>query len=194
MQKNPAFTLAELLIALSILGLIATFTIPKVLQSQQNGAWNSESKEMAGSLAGAYTALQAAGNLTTNTGSTDFMQYLNYVKADSSGILIDGKNGFATRTCDATFPCLFMHNGGILQLHPSKFNGSTTTNYVTFFFDPDARVTDGTTNGPGKSVEIMLFYNGKLTSAGKAVGPICNSFVCPYTPASTDDPSWFNWN
>jgi prepilin-type N-terminal cleavage/methylation domain-containing protein len=30
------FTLAELLIALAILGVIATFTIPKLLQSQQN--------------------------------------------------------------------------------------------------------------------------------------------------------------
>ena len=37
-MRDSAFTLSELLIALAILGLIATFTIPKVLQSVGNGS------------------------------------------------------------------------------------------------------------------------------------------------------------
>lgn len=36
LPSQPGFTLAELLIALAILGVIATFTIPKILQAQQN--------------------------------------------------------------------------------------------------------------------------------------------------------------
>lgn len=35
-RDYKGFTLAELLIALAILGVIATFTIPKILQAQQN--------------------------------------------------------------------------------------------------------------------------------------------------------------
>ena len=48
MKQHPGFTLVELLIALAILGTIATFTIPKVLQTQQDGKFKSIGKEAAG--------------------------------------------------------------------------------------------------------------------------------------------------
>lgn len=51
---QKGFTLAELLIALSILGVIATFTIPKVLQSQQNGKYNTMAKEAIATISQAY--------------------------------------------------------------------------------------------------------------------------------------------
>lgn len=44
-SKQSAFTLAELLIALAILGVIATFTIPKILNSQANGQKTAVFKE-----------------------------------------------------------------------------------------------------------------------------------------------------
>jgi prepilin-type N-terminal cleavage/methylation domain-containing protein len=43
--KVSGFTLAELLIALAILGIIATFTIPKVLSSQNNAKRNALFRE-----------------------------------------------------------------------------------------------------------------------------------------------------
>ena len=55
-NKNSqlAFTLAELLIALAILGVIATFTIPKILDSGSNSQWNAIGKEAAAMVSGAY--------------------------------------------------------------------------------------------------------------------------------------------
>lgn len=44
------FTLAELLIALTILGVIATFTIPKILSSQQDGKLKAIAKETAAAM------------------------------------------------------------------------------------------------------------------------------------------------
>lgn len=41
---QKGFTLAELLISLAILGVIATFTIPKILSSQQNGSLNASTE------------------------------------------------------------------------------------------------------------------------------------------------------
>ncbi len=38
------FTLAELLMALAILGVIATFTIPKILGAQQSSSSNAKAK------------------------------------------------------------------------------------------------------------------------------------------------------
>lgn len=51
MVHQKAFTLAELLIALAILGVIATFTIPKVLTANQNGTFKAIGKETAAMLA-----------------------------------------------------------------------------------------------------------------------------------------------
>ncbi len=48
------FTLAELLIALALLGVIATFTIPKVLQANTDAKYNAEAKETIQMIANAY--------------------------------------------------------------------------------------------------------------------------------------------
>lgn len=50
----PAFTLAELLIALAILGVIATFTIPKILATQQTQQYNAIAKDDIHMIVGAY--------------------------------------------------------------------------------------------------------------------------------------------
>lgn len=48
--RYPGFTLAELLISLAILGIIATFTIPKLLMNQRVSAYNASAKESAASI------------------------------------------------------------------------------------------------------------------------------------------------
>ena len=58
-MKPQGFTLAELLIALTILGVIAIFTIPKVLQSQQDTRYSAAAKEVA--TQGSQAALGDAG-------------------------------------------------------------------------------------------------------------------------------------
>ena len=62
------FTLAELLIALAILGVIATFTIPKILDSGSSSKHNAIVKEAAGMISGAFQVYKlnwAFSNLTT---------------------------------------------------------------------------------------------------------------------------------
>ena len=46
MKNTCGFTLAELLIALVVLGVIFALTIPKVLQSQNTGRYNAEAKDV----------------------------------------------------------------------------------------------------------------------------------------------------
>lgn len=92
------FTLAELLISLAILGEIATFTTPKVLSAQQNGANKAKAKVVAGMITGAYQQAQWAGIVTANTKPADLTPYMNYIKIDSSGTIIDNRPGFTTAT------------------------------------------------------------------------------------------------
>ena len=57
-RSSLGFTLAELLISLAILGVIATFTIPKILTSQQNSQKAAVTKEVIAMISGAFTAYQ----------------------------------------------------------------------------------------------------------------------------------------
>lgn len=50
LNHHPAFTLAELLIALGILAVIATFTIPKILSAQSTSSCRTVLKETVGAL------------------------------------------------------------------------------------------------------------------------------------------------
>ena len=81
MRRLNGFTLAELLIALVILGLIATFTIPKVLQSQQNAQYKSSAKEVASMISGAYQAALSTGKNKIYV--YDLTPYMNYVAVDT---------------------------------------------------------------------------------------------------------------
>jgi prepilin-type N-terminal cleavage/methylation domain-containing protein len=190
-QSNTGFTLAELLIALSILGVIATFTIPKLITTQANGRYNASAKEVASMITAAHQLASKDGILSSSTTPGALSQYMNYVSVDTSSV-IDDINGNTTTTCSATTVCLNLHAGGKLFLWNDSFTGTNTTNAIMFQFDPDGVNTDGTTNGPGKSVKFVLYYNGKLTTRADVLTGTVDS-LGSYTPNTTADPSWFRW-
>jgi prepilin-type N-terminal cleavage/methylation domain-containing protein len=192
--QPKGFTLAELLIALAILGEIATFTIPKILNAQQKSSYNSAAKEVAGTLAGAWTSYSMTNTVDANTQAGTLTPYFNYVNVATSGS-IDDVNGWGTIPCTASQPCYFLHNGGVLH-HRQQFGGTSTTHILAYYFDPDGKVTDGTTNSPGKSVSFVIFFNGRLTSRGKVPHSVytCTGGSCLTWGADTSaDPSWFSW-
>lgn len=78
-MRMRGFTLAELLIALGILGVLATFTIPKVLMANQTSAYNAKAKETIAMVSGAFQAYQLQNTVDENTGIEDLTPYFNYV-------------------------------------------------------------------------------------------------------------------
>lgn len=189
-MKN-GFTLAELLIALAILGVIATFTIPKVLYSQQSSQWNSAAKEVAGAMSEAFQLYKQENTLSSSTSAIDLTPYINYVSIVSlGGVTVDALTGATTRSCGAG-PCLKMHNGGVLYpISWLSFGGTTNNHVIQFEFDPDG-VYSGSTTGPGKSVQFTIFYNGRVSTIGDSPGAQTSGGVlnCP-----TCDPDWFSWD
>lgn len=190
--KAPGFTLAELLIALAILGVIATFTIPKVLNVQQNSQYNAIAKEAAGTIAQAYETYKLQNGQSANIGFQDMTPYLNYVRVTSICTL-DDRQTLTTRTCDASHLALFLHNGAMIWYNTSDFTGTEPTRSVEILLDPDGKVTDGTTNGPGKSIQFFLYYDGHLLTRGDTIPNTWAAGSTYASPNPTFDPPWFSW-
>lgn len=190
---NVGFTLAELLIALAILGVIATFTIPKIISAQQNGASNAKAKETTAMVSGAFQQYLMNNTLSASTTSGAITPYINYVSVHTAG-LIDDTPGSTSRDCSDTtnFICLKLHNGGVLWFEKTtSFSGTSTTNALFYMFDPDSTYSGSASDGPGKSLGFFLYYNGRMTSQAKLVPGTASS---AFTWSTTyPDPSWFSW-
>jgi prepilin-type N-terminal cleavage/methylation domain-containing protein len=183
---NKGFTLSELLIALAILGIIATFAIPKVLQSQQDSKKKAIFRETLAALSDATYMGTVTHELdSATTGATMRAYYskrLNYVKACTASIT---EGCFATTdvaSCQDTSGYL-LHNGAGLD----EFEGPT--------LEPGGGIWRGLcvdwngTQGPnlrGDDVMRIVIYYGTGPSLGNAAGT-----VKPNTNAQ--DTTLFNW-
>jgi type II secretory pathway pseudopilin PulG len=179
------------------LGLIATFTIPKVLQVQQDKSFNSKAKEAMSTLTQAYQKYKLENLTALNIGIQDLTPYMNYVQVDSGTSIDDMYNRSTTpRVCGsaANLNCIALHNGAIIYYDTNhRFNGTSTTHVIDLIFDPDGKLTDAaTTTGPGKSLNIILYYNGMLRTRQTMESNSCGSWSCPFGPAN-QDPPWFGW-
>lgn len=198
MWSKRGFTLSELLIALAILGILATFTIPKVLQSQSDSSYNSRAKEAIAALSQALEAKRADGTLTTSTRSSDLSPYLNYLYADTVSAVIDHSYGNTTATCNSTSPCVWLASGAALRFEPNQFYNTTASNGIFLLVDPDGKVTgSGAAGGPGKSLFVWLYWDGKVRTYGTIMAntqSYAYGSTQYHSPQPSQDPPWFSWN
>lgn len=193
------FTLAELLISLAILGVIATFAIPKVLQAQQNERWKAGAKEAAAMISQSYQLYRLSlggGSPPTSTGWDDLTPYMNYVRLDSTSD-VDNVDHTANSVSCASHPhCLTLHSGAKLYLIESAFNATDDLATIRVYYDPDGKVTDNVPHGSGNSVCFFLSYNGRLSTWGTAPAGSHNSgsTFTPAAPSPKTDPAWFSWD
>jgi len=154
LSAKKGFTLAELLIALAILGVIATFTIPKILTSTGTAQYRAVAKEAASIISGAQQDFSINNAQVVATRFTDMLANVNYVSLDvASTALVTGLQD----ACAAATPCLVLHNGAILQYSVGQAF-TATPNYITVKIDPDGTKTASATD----IVTFNLFFNGQL--------------------------------
>ncbi len=190
-KTSLGFTLAEVLISMAILGVIVTFTIPKIISGSQLQQMNAVVKEDAAAIAWAYQEYKR-NNIVPSTFNAELLTpYLNYASIDTSSNTVDHVQTLTTISCASR--CYRMHNGSVLVFDTFwYFGGTNTTNANPVIVDPDGKVTDGTTNGPGKAVELMLYASGKITTRGTSdPATICRGGSFPAWPPY--DPPWFSW-
>jgi prepilin-type N-terminal cleavage/methylation domain-containing protein len=192
--KAPArgFTLAELLIALLILGGIATFTIPKILSSQQLGQNKAVIKETFATIASAYSMYTLNNGASSSITMGALTPYMNYIAVDTTSI-IDQPGG--TYDCSASgLTCIKLHNGAILYYSNGvTFAGTNTTNALWFEIDPDGKNNATSQSSPGAGIWGFIYYNGRLSTHGGIVSGTVSSDMTR-DPDSALDPTWFNWN
>ena len=190
--SEKGFTLAELLIALLILAEIATFSIPKILVSTQNGQSRTKAKEAIGMMAEVYQKHGFSGQLSSGTSIRDLTPYMNYVKIATTGT-IDDIEGSGSGTCSSSAPCIHLHSGAAIRSFVNEsFGGTATTNAIWFHLDPDGKY-GGSTTGPSKSVPVFLYYNGRIVTEAELL-PGTRTVSSPYSAAPGNIPDWFSWN
>jgi prepilin-type N-terminal cleavage/methylation domain-containing protein len=193
-KRHSGFTLAELLIALGLLGVIATYTIPKVLATQENHRYRAVAKELAAAVSEAYMAYQMKNKPTESTSLNDLTPYLNYLKVETDSLAFVDKNaatpGGFLGCSSAIEHCLRFHNGATLRHDDwgNQFGGTGSTNAVTFIVDPDGDYT-----GTRPSVQFWLYYNGRITTEANKLPNTCVYFSGCSGPTANADPTWFSW-
>ncbi len=76
-QKTTAFTLAEVLITLAIIGIVAALTIPTLVQNYQERAWNTASQVFQRKLGEALRVMNVQGTLAGYTTTEAFVDELS---------------------------------------------------------------------------------------------------------------------
>jgi len=196
-NANAGFTLVELLIALSIMGMVSAFAVPLVIGAQQAVKLNAIGKESASMVSAAYMQYLLSYNMGSGVTGGAFTPYMNYASIDTTSTsALDDSPAYGARDCTASNPCLRMHNGSIIQYEGTYNFGGTGSGQALFFFvDPDGSYSGTTwgTAGNGKALRIALKYSGRVTSMGASEVTLCNSSYC-LGAGSGWDPSWFSWS
>lgn len=196
---NRGFSLTELLIALGILGIIATLTIPKILNANQANTFNVRGREAVSMIINAYTQHKTARGITPSTRSADLTPYMHFLATDNTSTIDAGQGTSTVIDCSvAGYHCLKLHTGGLLFYRSdTAFGNNKSTNAIYFYFDPDGKHSGtGNSTGPGKSALLMLYYDGELRSF-KNVRPnsICSAGCgTGVNPTPAREPDWLKWN
>ena len=143
-QKDIGFTLAELLIALGILGVIATFTIPKILTAQQDSKkWAIFKEDVA--------AAQQATWEYVQTGDIQLASHSCGAASPIVATLFDTKFNYTRSTGTVTLRTYYMTNGSTIRFAQG--------NSIDFRIDYDGPNAGNNTYGD----DMLLFHFNDCT-------------------------------
>ena len=189
-RNRSGFTLSELLIALGVLGLIASFTIPKVLQSVGNAQKKAIAKEAAAILSQAYEAYGLDNEPGAGFNTVLLKPYINHAEDVDAGLLDSApSNGGMTTLGCAWAECIRLHNGAVLFLWGGgAFDGTDPETFATFLVD-----VDGANTGVQDSIWMNVYYDGAIRS-DESMKPGSHNTEMATGPIADGDPDWFSWD
>jgi prepilin-type N-terminal cleavage/methylation domain-containing protein len=183
------FTLSELLIALAILGLIATFTIPKVLTSVGEKGNLNVAKEVLASITQAYDVIRSENNGYGSTAikGAEILNRMNYVETVTSAAST-GVRAVACTNLAGETPCIKLHNGAVLQTTRDDTFATQTLGTIAFNIYPDG----GASGSSPAPLTALLTNDGRLIT-GTNVTFGSNEYTVAGGFAAAALPTWFTW-
>lgn len=189
LQKVSGFSLVEVLITLALLGILAAFTVPKLLNAP-NASQSSKYTRMANDVA--FMVLNAYGQykmthatVPSSMSAANLTPYMSYISVDTTSTGVHNHPGWGLISCGWGFNCLKLHNGGILWYGDAdtNFGGTSSLHSIYLNFDPAP-----TENASFNAVGFQLYYDGKIkTNNTLTTGTLL--FGSPW--GRTADPPWF---
>jgi prepilin-type N-terminal cleavage/methylation domain-containing protein len=171
------FTLAELLIALAILGVIATFTIPKVLSNQSDTRKAAVMKETIGAISELVHRGWSAKLLNTTYSGSYIMQYINATRICNTNSATQGCWSMADPTPDqSTEPGFMLSNGSVVAGISDSVNL-----YNTFIVDWNGAAGPNTEGSD--QIVLRMCYGNAISDCLNQVRPGTISAAADY-PAS----------
>ena len=196
------FTLAEVLIALALLGIIAAFTIPKILQNSGNNAYNSQAKEYMGMLSTAYVSDLLNNKLTSTTTLTQFIDaHLNVTRDTSSLTDVAASIGSTVPVGNCAQPprwCYRLSNGAIMTAAiDEKYNNTDPSAAWGVVIDLDGKPS-GAVSSPGDVFIFFLMLKDGHLYTGGTLPVALNQYYVDNTsnivsPGIYKDPTWFSF-
>lgn len=177
-QRFMGFTLAELLVALLILGEIATFTIPKILNSQQNGQRIAVFKETYSTISELTYRGYLMGSIAAGSNGGYLRNNMNSVKICPDNSSTQGCWTQPGDVTEAGEPGLILHNGATI----SGLNDSPGGPGNAFLIDwngPASPNIEGT-----DQLFLLMCYGSSPCSTLSSGSTVKPGTVGPYTATS----------
>ena len=166
MHSKIGFTLAELLVAMVILGLIATFTLPKVLSGQADTKKKAVFRETIAALKKVMSYGLGSGEMNEDNSGTYFITHLNPVKICDTNAISQGCWGSGDNPAgQASVPGVLLHNGACVVGLDDSGTGSGADTMAMDWNCQDGPNVEGT-----DILRLRAFFNN--VSSSDRVGTI----------------------
>jgi prepilin-type N-terminal cleavage/methylation domain-containing protein len=204
-RLSAGFTLAEVLIALALLGVVATFSIPKIMQAQTNNHYNAVAKEAMATVRTSFMLLKEQGRLVPGvTKMSDIMkESLNATQEVGTQFDHQQNSVITVLSCSGLTTCYRLATGAIISTATDHYYQPEThdpvdNEAVHFLVDPDGRLTSsGDPLGPGKSLPVVIYPNGLMRTKDNLLPNstlyYVNNTTQTFNSAPQNMPNWFQW-
>jgi prepilin-type N-terminal cleavage/methylation domain-containing protein len=181
LKFKQGFTMSELLIGLGILGLIAAFSVPKLLNVSNAALANAKVHKAAQAVVNGLEKWTQENGRSASTTPANIMNVVQHNGLITDGRSVDWTPGTSDDFTCVTNPaadhessCYQMPDGSVLFfiLHWSSADftsfGTSPENSLYFGVDPDGIVTEDTSrSSTSNTTAFYLSFNGRLRERGR---------------------------